>query len=85
MSDEEDWDSDDPRRQAKEEPLPDYTIRFTDMDDTMVKKAIRCKSNHIFISNAVEEMRYLFCLVDPLYALPVSTVIYLNFLPSTQL
>ena len=43
MSDEEDWDSDDPRRAKKEEPLPDYTVRFTDMSDSMVHKAVRCK------------------------------------------
>jgi hypothetical protein len=48
MSDnEEDWDSDDPRRVKKEDPLPEYTVRFTDMSDHMVKKAVRCKYNSI--------------------------------------
>jgi len=44
MSDEEDWDSDDPRRQKKEDPLPPYTVRFTDMSDVMVHKAVRLVS-----------------------------------------
>ena len=43
MSDEEEWDSDDPRRNKVEEPLPEYTVRFTDMSDDSVKKAVRCK------------------------------------------
>jgi len=51
MSDEEDWDSDDPRRKKIEEPLPEYTIRFTDMSDDMVKKAIRCKYNSNCVSS----------------------------------
>ena len=41
MSDEEDMDSDDPRRNKQEEPLPEYTVRFTDMNDTMTHKAVR--------------------------------------------
>ena len=43
MSDEEDWDSDDPRRIKTEEPLPEYTLRFTDMPDAMVHRALRRK------------------------------------------
>ena len=39
----EEMDSDDPRRQKKEEPMPENFIRFTDMPDALVSKAIRCK------------------------------------------
>ena len=47
MSDEEEYDSDDPRRQKKEDPLPPYTVRFTDMSDDLVKKAVRLVSKII--------------------------------------
>jgi len=49
MSDEEDWDSDDPRRIKTEEPLPEYTMRFTDMPDNMVHKALRRKYITLFL------------------------------------
>ena len=38
MSDE---DSDNPR--VKEDPLPNYKVRFTDMADDLVIKAVKCK------------------------------------------
>ena len=40
MSDEEEGSQD---GRKKEEPLPDYTVRFTDMPDNLVEKAVRCK------------------------------------------
>mgnify|MGYP006194880679 CR=1 FL=1 len=41
MSDEEGSENEGKKR---EEPLPDYTVRFTDMPDALVEKAVRCKS-----------------------------------------
>ena len=49
MSDEEEYDSDDPRKQQKlEAPLPEYIVRFTDMVEPMVHKAVRCKYSNAF-------------------------------------
>ena len=40
MSDE---DSENEELRKKVEPMPEYKIRFTDMSDHLVEKAIRCK------------------------------------------
>ena len=47
MSDEE-YDSDDSRRQNKKKiaPLPKNHVRFTDLSPELVDKAIRCKCNN---------------------------------------
>ena len=45
----EEMDSDDPRRQKKIEPMPENNVRFTDMPNDKVERAIRCKSLNIIL------------------------------------
>ena len=48
MSDEE--GSGDERRKKREDPMPEYKMRFTDMPKATVEKAIRCKFFFFFIN-----------------------------------
>ena len=45
MSDEE--GSDGPRKK-NEDPMPEYKMRFTDLSEALVEKAIRCKLNYFY-------------------------------------
>ena len=42
-------DSDDQKKKVVFQPMPEYKIRFTDMADHLVEKAIRSKFNKIKI------------------------------------